>query len=205
VANALPPQSKIVTLPAMPTEKIPWPHAPEHRLSLRGTYFVTASTYLRQPHFASKERLAVLHRGLLKVAAKSGWRLEAWAVFSNHYHFVGHSPDDQDTAENLSRMLGLLHERTAKWINKFDHAPARKVWHNYRETRLTYEKSYLARLNYTHQNPVKHGLVPVANQYPWCSARWFERTATPSQIKTLYHFKTDQLHLSDDFEVSPDW
>ena len=189
----------------MPANKIAWPHAPEHRLSVRGTYFVTASTYLRQHHFQGKIRLAVLHRGLLKVATDFGWQLEAWAVFSNHYHFVGHSPADQDTAENLSRMLGLLHEKTAKWINKLDDAPTRKVWHNYLETRLTYEKSYLARLNYVHQNPVKHGLVLVANQYPWCSARWFERVATPAQIKTINRFKTDQLKVPDDFEVSPEW
>jgi len=187
------------------TDKIPWPHAPEHRLGVCGTYFVTASTYLRAHHFSGKERLTVLHRGLLKVAEDFGWRLEAWAVFSNHYHFVGHSPADADTAENLSQMLGGLHEKTAKWINKLDQAPARKVWHNFWETRLTYEKSYLARLNYVHQNPVKHRLVPVANKYPWCSARWYERTATPGQIKTLCQFKTDQLKVPDDFEVSPNW
>lgn len=59
-------------------------------------------------------------------------------------------------------MLGLLHEKTAKWINRLENAVGRKVWHNFWETRLTYEKSYLARLNYVHQNPVKHGLVLVA-------------------------------------------
>src|SRR5438477_7355943 len=123
----------------MPADETPWPHAPAHRLSVRGTYLVSASTYLRQHHFRGKARLAVLHRGLLTVASDFGWRLEAWAVFSNHYHFVGHSPESQDTAENLSRMLGLLHEKLAKWINRLDSASARKVWHNYRETRLTYE------------------------------------------------------------------
>jgi putative transposase len=186
-------------------DKISWPHAPEHRLGVCGTYFVTASTYLRAHRFSGKARLAVLHRGLLKVAADFAWKLEAWAVFSNHYHFVGHSPPNEDTAGSLSQMVGLLHEKTAKWINKLDQAPARKVWHNFRETRLTYEKSYLARLHYVHQNPIKHGLVPVANHYPWCSARWFERTATPAQVKTLYQFKTDRLNLPDDFDVSPDW
>jgi len=189
----------------MPAGKIPWPHAPEHHLAVRGTYFVTASTYLREHNFRGKARLAVLHRGLLKVAADFGWRLEAWAVFSNHYHFVGHSPANADSAESLSQMLGRLHEKTAKWVNKLDGTPGRKVWHNYRETRLTYEKSYLARLNYTHQTPVKHGLVPIVSQYPWCSARWFERTATPAQIKTIYGLKTDQIRLPDDFVVSPDW
>jgi len=189
----------------MPTNKTPWPHAPEHRLSVRGTYFVTASTYLREHHFVGKARLAVLHRGLLKVASDFGWRLEAWAVFSNHYHFVAHSPEEQPDAGSLSRMTGLLHEKMAKWINRLDKAPGRQVWHNFRDTRLTYEKSYLTRLNYVHQNAVKHGLVPVAHQYPWCSARWFERTATPAQIKTLYRFKTDKITIPDEFEPSPDW
>jgi putative transposase len=201
----LPLKSKPASFSLMPTNRIPWPHAPEHRLSVRGTYFVTAGTYLRQHRFAGKARLAVLHRGLLKVASDFGWRLEAWAVFSNHYHFVGHSPGEAETAENLSTMLGVLHEKTAKWINRLDGATGRQVWHNFRDTRLTYEKSYLARLNYVHQNPVKHRLVPVANLYPWCSARWFERTATSAQVKTVYRFKTGQLTVPDDFETSPDW
>ena len=52
------------------------------------------------------------------------------------------------------------------------------MWHNFWDTKLTFEKSYLARLNYVHQNAVKHVLVPAANQYRWCSAAWFEQTAT---------------------------
>jgi putative transposase len=71
--------------------------------------------------------------------------------------------------------------------------------------RLTFEKSYLARLNYTHQNPVRHGLVLVANQYPWSSAGWLERTATPAQVKTIYSFKTDQLEIYDAYAPAPEW
>jgi putative transposase len=110
-----------------------------------------------------------------------------------------------EPAESLRDMLGKLHGKTAKWVNRLDGAETRKVWHNYRETRLTYEKSYLARLNYTHQNAVKHGLVPVANQYPWCSAAWFERTANAAQVKTLYGFKMDRLQVYDEFTPAPEW
>ena len=102
-------------------------------------------------------------------------------------------------------MLSSLHEKTAKWVNRLDRMSGRRVWFNFRETTLTYEKSYLARLNYTHQNAVKHGLVSVANQYPWCSARWFERTARPAQIETIYRLKVDRLTVPDNFEVSLDW
>lgn len=185
----------------MPESKTPWPHAPTHQLATRGTYFVTGSTYLKQHHFRNAARLSVLHRGLLTVAQKFGWKLEAWAAFSNHYHFVAHSPQAEEQADSLRGMLGLLHEKTAKWINKLDKMPGRQVWYNFWETRLTYEKSYLTRLNYTHQNAVKHKLVGFANQYPWCSAAWFERTATPAQIKTIYNLKVEKLQVADDFEV----
>ena len=79
------------------------------------------------------------------------------------------------------RVWGVLHSRTASWVNNADATPGRRVWYNYWDTRLTYEKSYRARLNYVHQDPVNHRLVAVANQYPWCSAAWFERTATPAK------------------------
>ena len=74
----------------MPEPKTPWPHAPTHQLSGQGTYFVTVSTYQKAHHFHGAKRLRVLHRGLLSVAGKFGWQFEAWAVFSNHYHFIAH-------------------------------------------------------------------------------------------------------------------
>src|SRR5436309_8390106 len=168
----------------MSLHAMPWPHAPMHQLGSAGMYFVTASTLHQAHHFKGKERLAVLHRGVLKVAANFGWRLEAWAVFSNHYHFVAQSPELEDNAKSLGRMLSSLHEKTAKWVNRLDRMPGRQVWFNFRET-LTYEKSYLARLTYTHQNAVKHGLVPVANQYPGSSARSFARGPRSAEIATI--------------------
>jgi len=96
-------------------------------------------------------------------------------------------------------MLGVLHSRTAGWINRLDKTPGRKVWYNFWDTKLTYQKSYLARLNYVHQNAVKHRLVPVAIQYPWCSARWFESVASPAMVQSIYRFKTNALSIRDDF------
>ena len=109
----------------------PWPHAPLHELSSSGTYFVTAGTYKKEHFFRGSDRLDVLHRGLLTVARDFEWKLEAWAVFSNHYHFVAQSPSGEAGTESLSFMLGLLHEKTAKWIDRLDETPQRKVWHNF--------------------------------------------------------------------------
>jgi putative transposase len=191
--------------PFMPEPKTPWPHAPTHQLAGRGTYFVTASTYQKARHFCGAKRLRVLHRGLLTVTGKFGWQLEAWAVFSNHYHFVAHSPVNADEASSLSTMLSLLHVKIAEWVNRLDATPGRRVWFNFWDTRLTHQRSYLARLNYVHQNTVKHGLVPVAWQYQWCSAAWFERSASPALVKSIYRFKIDRVSVADDFQLNADW
>lgn len=194
-----PSQSRIVIplpIPETPLSR-DWPHAPLHRLSEQGTYFVTGSTYLKQHFYQSADRLDLLESRLLALTKERGWRLEAWAVFSNHYHFVAQTEAD---FQPLSDLLKQLHGEMATAVNRLDEQPGRQVWFNFRDTQLTFEKSYLARLNYVHQNAVKHGLVRVANQYRWCSAAWFERTATPAQVKTIYSFPTTKVRVIDDFD-----
>jgi len=175
-----------------------WPHAPIHRLSGKGTFMVTAATLHKNHYFNSVERLDFLMDSLLQKAKQYQWQIEAWAVFSNHYHFVGHALEDAST---LKPFLTHLHADTARDINLRDGVVERMIWFNFWETALTFERSYLARLNYVHQNAVKHGLVSVANQYRWCSAAWFERSASAAQVKTIYSFKTDLLKIDDDYDV----
>jgi len=167
-----------------------WPHAPLHRLSDHGTFIVTASTIYQQHFFRTVEKLDYLEDRLLTLAKEYGWQLEAWAVFSNHYHFIAHATSG---CRPLDKMIKHLHGESATEINQLDRAPARKVWFNYWDTQLTFQKSYFARLKYVHHNAVKHRLVKVANQYRWCSASWFECTSTTAQLRTLYNFKRDQI------------
>jgi len=173
-----------------------WPHAPVHRLDSDGIYIVTAATLHKDHLFADACRLTSLQHLLLSLAKEYQWRLEAWAVFTNHYHFVARSNND---STNLKRLLKHLHADSARELNRVDDRIGRRVWFNFWDTKLTYERSYLARLNYVHQNPIKHGLVAKANQYHWCSAAWFERVAPPAMVKTIYGFKTDKLNIHDDF------
>ena len=173
-----------------------WPHAPVHRLSEHGIYFVTAGTYLKERLLNTPAKLDLVERLLLSLSKQRRWQLEAWAVMSNHYHFVARGAPDSTP---MSEFLRELHSCSAIALNQLDGVGRRKVWYNFRDTRLTHQYSYLARLKYVHQNAVKHGLVPVANQYRWCSAAWFERVASPAQVKTIYSFKTDKVKVEDDF------
>jgi putative transposase len=180
----------------LPSQKIDWPHAPIHRFDSRGVYMVTAATLHKQHLFVADDSLDFLQRELMSLAERYEWDLHAWAVFSNHYHFVARS---QQEVPSLGKFLSHLHSNTARELNRVDQKQGRDVWFNFWDSKLTYERSYMARLNYVHQNPVKHGLVSVANQYRWCSAGWFERTASPAMIKTIYAFKIDKLNIADDY------
>jgi putative transposase len=174
-----------------------WSHAPLNRLSQHGTYVVTASTTPKEHFFRGEDRLTLLENKLLCLAKQFDLTLEAWAVFSNHYHFVVQTSGVEN---QLGKMIERLHYDTAEQINHRDGAPGRAIWFNFWETRLTFERSYFARLNYVHQNAVKHGLVGDARNYPWCSAAWFENVATPAQWKTILGFRIDRVKIDDDYE-----
>ena len=175
-----------------------WPHAPTHQLTEAGAYMVTSGTYLKQHHFRDPWRAQYLHDHLLELAETFGWQLVAWAVFSNHYHFVGQSPADPTT---LRPFLAKLHKVTADMVNAQDGTSGKKVWFNYWDKHLTFQPSYLTRLRYVHTNPVHHRLVRVATEYPWCSAAWFERTAPLSCQLTLASLKIDRIQVYDDFPL----
>ncbi|HOZ47839.1 MAG TPA: transposase [Candidatus Hydrogenedentes bacterium] len=173
-----------------------WAHSPSHLFEPGSAYIATAGTYGKKHILNSPERKTLVLSALFEQAQAFGWLLEAWAVLSNHYHFVAHAPDDADT---LKRMIQALHSTTARVLNAEDNAPGRTVWFQYRDTCLTNQKSYLARLHYVHTNPAKHGVVAAAENYPWCSMSWFQREAKPAFCRTVLSFKCDRVSVYDDF------
>jgi len=166
-----------------------WPHAPSREVNHPGAYMITAATYRKAPLFDTPEKLTLLE--------KLGWRVQAWAVFPNHYHFVGFSPE---TGLGLEGLTGRIHGNSARELNRIDNAAGRKVWYRSWDQHLTYERSYLARLAYVHQNPVKHGLVAEARMYEWCSADWFHVHGDMPFVNTVLSFKTDAVNVYDDFD-----
>ncbi len=173
-----------------------WPHAPPHVLNHQGVYIVTGATYQKEHHFRMNDRLTLLHDRLLSLSKVYKWELHAWAVFSNHYHFIAKSPSDP---KSLNVFVSHLHQSTASAVNHLDKCLNRQVWYQFWETRITYHRSYLARLNYVHQNPVKHGIVNKASLYPWCSAHQFEACANKAFIKSVYSFDSSKVNIDDEY------
>ncbi len=177
------------------TKRTDWPHSPPHWLDRAGNYIVTGATYLNVPYFNNAEKLKFLHNLLLEYAVKYEWTLHTWAVFPNHYHFVGAS----DNPSSLRTLVRHLHSVTAREVNKIDRAPGRKVWFNYWETHITHSESWFARVRYVNENAKHHGIVKYAKNYPFCSAGWLELKATPVFLNQLATYDISNLNIVDDY------
>lgn len=167
-----------------------------HSLSEQGAYMITCGTYRKLNILDTPEKLSLVRTSLFEKAELFGWKLQAWAIMSNHYHFVATSPEN---AGSLKEMLSALHKWTAMELNWIDGEKGRKVWHNYWDSHITHQTSWFARLRYVHQNPVHHGMVDNAANYRWCSQAWLEHNSSHSFVNTLARFKTDRLNVTDDF------
>jgi putative transposase len=161
---------------------------------------ITGGTLYRQHFFANSNNLRWLQSLLFEAAKSFGWTLEAWALLSDHYHLIAST--DERTRE-LSRWIQRFHSLSAETINRIDGCRGRRVWYQYWDTCLTFEASYWARLNYVTNNPVKHGLVDTALDYPFCSASSIELWWPSAQRKKLRSFRYDRIRVRDDFDPLP--
>ena len=173
-----------------------YPHNPPHYFLPNAMYMVTGAILHKQPLLSDDQRKEFVLQILFEKAKLFGWDLQAWSILNNHYHFIGKSPKDSTT---LPKLIQQFHSITAIRINKWDNTSGKQVWFNYWDTCLTYEKSYLARLHYVHVNPVKHGLVENAIDYPFCSYKWFLENGDDNLKTQVFNQPIDKIKVEDDF------
>ena len=171
-------------------------HGPPHLFRPGAIYMVTGATVGRQHMLMSAEGRGVLCETLLAQAERHGWTLEAWSVLTNHYHFIAGAPEEAST---LKLLVQGLHSISARWLNSLDGKPGRRVWQNYWDTCIDLEWSYLARLRYVHENPVRHHLVARAEDYRFCSYRWFMERSSSELRERVLNAPIDRLELRDDY------
>lgn len=171
-------------------------HNPPHYFLPNAMYMVTGAI-LHKQHLLSDDNLkGFVLQILFERASLLNWNLQAWAILNNHYHFIAEAPENSKT---LPKLIQQFHSITAIEINKQNHTSGRQVWFNYWDTCLTYEKSYLARLRYVHENPVKHGLAENAIDYQFCGYRWFLENGDNELKEQVLNQPIDKIKVEDDF------
>jgi putative transposase len=171
-------------------------HASPHWFVPNAIYMVTGAVLYQQSLLNTNEKLTNFCETLVERANILGWILEAWVVMANHYHFIARSPEN---AFSLKSLIQAVHSINAKFVNRVDGTPGRKVWYNYWDSCIQSERAYRARLNYVVMNPVKHGLVPHPAEYQFSSYHWFYENAQPDFRKLVMAEETDFEQIIDDF------
>ena len=140
-------------------------HSPPHFRGIHGFYLITSACYEHRHIFEHPDDLSYLAEEMLGVLQGSGITPQAWVFLPNHYHFLA----EVDDISIISELLRLTHSRTATKINSRHQQRGRKVWYRFSDRMIRNERHYFATLNYIHHNPVKHGYVDDAMEWPWSS------------------------------------
>jgi REP element-mobilizing transposase RayT len=171
-----------------------WHHAPAHHLSYGDTFFITGGTFLKQPFYAAPIARDELQRILFAHAAAQTCWLQAWVLLTNHYHLVVRAAGGR-----VRRMLTDFHSEAARTLNQREGVRNRRVWYQFWDKTLTFKGSWLARLRYTNENAVHHGIVTDARRYRWCSAASFEETAPRTFVEAVSKVRIDSVKVYDAF------
>jgi len=143
-----------------------------------GTYFFTVVTFSRLPIFASTKARNLLHSAWVNVRKKHPFQVDAICLLPEHIHCIWTLPEgDADysmrwkeikrifTHEYLDQ-IGPVGIRNASRQKREEAAIwQRRFW----EHTLRDEQDFNRHLDYIHYNPVKHGLVKKAQDWPWSS------------------------------------
>ncbi len=130
-------------------------HNPPHIYLDNAIYIVTACTYGKKPYFDANDKKKMLMEKIFNSIDKIGAKLYAWVILTNHYHILF----EIFSGKNLGRLIKLINGSSSRELNRIDNTSLRKIWFNYWDTCIRTERDFYMRLNYIHNNPIKHGYI----------------------------------------------
>jgi putative transposase len=152
-------------------------------------YYLTSVTKGRLPVFRLDAMKSVV-RGALNEARISGkFLILAYVIMPDHLHVI--SDGEKKAAVVLRFMNGLISRRIIDFLKQEGHSSSLEklrresdrrgheysLWDHHPNVRLlTSESMFMQRVHYTHQNPVRLGLVERAEEYKYSSMRIWNRT-----------------------------
>jgi putative transposase len=145
--------------------------------------FLTFSCYQRLPLLNHDGIRQLFLDRLAKLLAEQQVRLLGWVLMPEHAHlivFPEADPDMRRFTHSLKRpvaeaVLRRWKQLGAPILDRLAHGDGYRFWQTgggY-DRNLTGPPAIVEKIEYVHRNPVRRGLVAVATDYPWSSARWY--------------------------------
>jgi putative transposase len=119
----------------------------------------------RQAIFFGTQDYKFLLELLYEHAKRFAVALHAYVLMSNHFHLLA-TPDEQDSLPKMMQAVGRTYVR---YFNDA-HTRSGTLWEGrYKSTLIQTDRYLLACMAYIDLNPVRAGMVPAAQDYPWSS------------------------------------
>ncbi len=106
-------------------------------------------------------------RTLGEASVRAGFRVHAYALMSNHYHWLLETPK-----ANLSRGMGWMQNAFTRQVNTRHRLWGHVFGGSYKSILVEPGNCFWALLDYIHLNPVRAGMIREAEgleSYPWSS------------------------------------
>lgn len=144
-----------------------------------GTYFFTVNLASRASDLLVK-RIDVLRKAVKTVKQRYPFRILAWVVLPEHMHAIWEMPTDD---ADYSKRWMLIKQRFSWAIERYEAIGAsrrskgeRGIWQRrFWEHCIKGEQDLARHVDYVHVNPVKHGYVERASDWPYSSIHRYIR------------------------------
>lgn len=150
------------------------------------THFLTFGTHGRRRLLDSSACCRIVIAYLSKTAARREAHVSAFVVMPDHVHCLVWFDDDTALPDFVKVWKKMSSHYIIKHLREvspamMEHLKVRRngrdivaVWNRrYYDYYLPDSKKAYEKINYIHQNPVRQGLVPRAEDWMWSSAAWY--------------------------------
>jgi len=149
-----------------------------------GTFFFTVVIFLRRTFFARESSRRILIQAIREVQELYPLTIEALVLLPDHLHSLWTMPEgDKDFAKRWGLIKAKFSKRTREFFHQEDLvSPSRQkrrettIWQRrFWEHAIRDERDFQKHFDYIHYNPVKHGLVSRARDWPYSTFHRFVR------------------------------
>lgn len=154
--------------------------APRRGNTGSGTYFITAGTFQKQQLLQSDRMARLFLDVLLGYRSQEKYLLHEFVLMPDHFHLL------LTPLSTLERALQLI-KGGFSFRAKKELGFLGEIWEkSFYDRRVRDWEEYSAFRQYIHKNPVKRGLAPVPEEYPYSSARTgLALDAVPQRLKPV--------------------
>lgn len=159
---------------------------PEYRRAkiAGGSFFFTVVTFNRLPILTGETARSILHSAWMDVRHRFPFQTDAVVLLPNHIHCIWTLPEDD--ANFSVRWKEIKRLFTKGYLDQIGPGAARNASHLKQGEAAVWQRRFWEHtlrdvddlnrhLDYIHYNPVKHGLVNKAGDWPWSSFHRYVR------------------------------